>query len=111
MLSLSELIATLEREDPEQVLPFGFAHPHSYRGYYECLAFEPAWNVKVGDMLRDAARSLGSTFYGWKGGEFKMLADTDCYLAYEGECGEELGKTLLGFMLGRVPVKESPDGE
>ena len=51
--TLGELIAALERavvEFPEAVLRYGFGHPHSYRGYYMDLAFEPVENVAVTDF-------------------------------------------------------------
>jgi hypothetical protein len=38
---LTNLIAFLEKYDPAQVVPVGFHRPHSYRGYYDQLAFEP----------------------------------------------------------------------
>ena len=104
-LTLGELILALEARDPDLVVPIGFNHPHSYRGYYEQLAFEPATNVTVREML-DAARSaLGETYQGWKGGDFMMQSHTYCWLANEGDCGDEMGRLLLGYMLdaGTVP--------
>ncbi|WP_234102481.1 hypothetical protein, partial [Streptomyces venezuelae] len=99
-MTLDELITTLDAADPTLVLPHGFTNPHSYRGYYEELAFEPATNVSVADMLADARSALGTTFTGWKGGEFTMRGYTDCWLAQEGSAGgETLGPLLLQFML------------
>jgi hypothetical protein len=96
---ISELIETLEKEDQSKVCPKGFANPHSYRGYYDSLAFEPADNVTVGEMLDSATRAMGSTYQGWKGGNFYMGPYVDVYLANEGCCGDELSATLLGYML------------
>jgi hypothetical protein len=39
---LGELIEALEKLPEDRVLPVGFDKPHSYRGYYNELAFEPA---------------------------------------------------------------------
>lgn len=99
-MTLGELITALEAEDPTRVLPHGFDNPHSYRGYYDQVAFEPASNISIGDML-DAARSaLGTTYEGWKGGDFTMDRYTDCWLSMVGSAsGETLGPTLLRLML------------
>lgn len=99
-MTLEELITALDAADPTLVLPHGFTNPHSYRGYYDELAFEPATNVPVADMLADARSALGATYTGWKGGEFVMRGYTDCWLAQEGSAGgETLGPLLLEFML------------
>lgn len=98
-MTLDELIAALEAEDPSRVLPDGFTNPHSYRGFYDELAFEPASNVRIGNMLADARSALGTTYQGWKGGDFTMSGWTDCWLASEGSTGETLGPTLLRLLL------------
>lgn len=100
VVTLGELIEELEKRDPAQVLPLGFAKPHSYRGYYERLAFEPALNVTVGTMLADAHKALGTTFTGYKGGRYTMGPYSNVHLAYYGDCGEEIGPTLLALLLG-----------
>ena len=101
-MTLGELIERLKKADPDKVVPKGWNNPHSYRGYYECLAFEPADNVTVGEMLKCAEDSLGKTFQGWKGGDFKMYEFTDVYIAYEGDCGDGISHLLLDYMLGEV---------
>ena len=99
-MTLGELIAALKTEDPDKLLPLGFGNPHSYRGYYEQLAFEPQQDRTVGDMLADAESALGATYQGWKGGDFTMNDYTDVWLAEEGSGGgETLGCLLLTFML------------
>lgn len=102
-MMLNELIARLEREPPEKRVKHGFNHPHSWRGSYEELAFEPADNVTVGSMLADARRALGTTYSGWKGGEYTMHAHTECYMAKEGTCGgysdDGISLRLLEYML------------
>jgi len=99
-MTLGALINKLEEYPREQVVVKGFKNPHSYRGYYEQLAFEPADNTTVGEMLDSARSALGETFPGWKGGDFEMGEYTDCHLANWGKCGEEMGPVLLGYMLG-----------
>lgn len=98
-MTLDELITALETEDPDLVLPPGFGNPDSYRGYYEQLAFKPIANVTVGQMLADARRAHGSTYEGWKGGEYTMNGYTDCWIAERGHLGEEIGPILLTLLL------------
>lgn len=100
---LMELIERLEKEDPKKTLARGFDNPHSYRGYYDQLAFEPCEGpITVGRLLQFARSALGATYQGWKGGDFTMGPYTDCHLAEVGHTGEELGPTLLGYMLRDV---------
>jgi hypothetical protein len=96
---LGALIEALEAEDPSLVCPRGFARPHSYRGYYDELAFEPARDVTVGEMLAAAKSALGSTYGGWKGGDYTMSEYTYCWLAYRGDTGETLGAVLVSHLL------------
>lgn len=106
-MTLNELITFLEKQDQALVLPTGFTHPHSYRGYYDELAFEPAADVTVASMLAAAKSALGSTYHGWKGGEYVMHGWTDCWLAEEGRAGEGIGPVLLRLMIaaGKAPDK------
>lgn len=67
-MQLQDLINYLEKEDPKKVAPLGFSYPHSYRGIYSELAFEPTPNVTVGEMLECAKSALDTTYQGWKGG-------------------------------------------
>lgn len=106
---LSELIEYLEAENEDRILSFGFAHPHSYRGYYDRLAFEPAWNVRVGDMLKDAKESKGKTFMGYKGGDYTMDGMTEVYIAKYSECGDEISKMLLDYIFEKGHPREKPD--
>jgi hypothetical protein len=101
-MTLGELIAVLKAEDQALVVPRGFAHPHSYRGYYFQLAFEPSENVTVGSMLADAENAVGAVFTGWKGGNYTMSEHTKVWLAHRGNCGEEIGPTLLKLMLSEA---------
>lgn len=105
-MMLEDLIAALEAEDPTRVLSDGFDSPHSYRGFYDELAFEPAHNITVGGMLAAARSALGATFQGYKGGEYRMTAYTDCWLSEYGHVsGETIGPVLLRLLLaaGTVP--------
>ncbi len=97
---IEDLIKKLQELPREQKVAKGFNSPHSYRGYYECLAFEPCEDTTVGEMLDSAREGHNSTYYGYKGGEFEMTNGTECYLAFYGSTGEEIGETLLNYMLG-----------
>jgi hypothetical protein len=97
-MTLGELIAELEKFRPETYVGYGLCNPHSYRGYYDELAFEPAATT-VGEMLQMARGALGATYQGWKGGQFQMGANTPCHIAVEGCTGEPLTRTALAFML------------
>jgi hypothetical protein len=110
-MTLDELIAALTAADPDLVCPDGFDNPHSYRGYYTDLAFEPASDVTVGDMLANARSALGATYQGWKGGDFEMDGRTDCWLSMEGSAsGESLGGTLVELMLRAAGPSHRPAG-
>jgi len=107
-LTLGRLIDALTEADPKKVLKKGFKKPHSWRGIYEELAFEPAENVTVGEMLASAQEAVGKSFQGWKGGEFTMTRETEVHVSFEGESYDYLGDILLFYMLG-APVKEMCD--
>ena len=98
-LSLGEIIERLKNEPADNRLAIGFCLGLSYRGYYECLAFKPAMNVTVELMLIEAQRCVGRTFDGYKGGEYEMTLDTECYLADWGECGPPITYKLLDLLL------------
>lgn len=98
-MTLEELIAELKLHHPARVVKDGFSRPHSYRGDYSQLAFVPAEDVSIGQMLQAAESSLGQSFQGYKGGHYTMGGHVECYLAEVGESGEELGRRLLSYML------------
>lgn len=101
-MTLGELITALEAASPDRVVRRGLDNPHSYRGYYEDLAFEiSAKPMPVSDILILARGSLGETFEGFKGGDNLMGADTNVWIAeYGSGGGETLGPLLLEFLLG-----------
>ena len=96
---LGEMIARLEREPSEKVIRRGFLRPHSYRGFYEDLAFEPVENVPVRDMLECAKASLGKTYQGYKGGNYNMDERTSVWIAVYGDLGEPITPTVLECIL------------
>ena len=99
-MTLEELITELEKEDCNKVCRIGFNNPHSYRGYYDELAFEPTENVTIYDMLECANAALGNTYNGYKGGRYRMNGYTNVHLAYRGSSGQPLTKLSLAYMTG-----------
>lgn len=88
-MTLNRLIELLKQADPQHTCKKGFRNPHSYRGYYERLAFEPASNVQVHEMLYLAEDALGDTFSGYKGGEYFMHGDVEVHIAFYGQTDQK----------------------
>ncbi len=99
---LSELIEFLEARNPDIAVPLGFHNPHSYRGDYSELAFEPLENTTVGALLACAKSALGQTYEGYKGGDYKMEGYANVNISEYGTTGEEIGPILLRYMAGEV---------
>jgi len=101
MTTLGTIIAKLKQADQQRIVPFGFGQPMSYRGYYDQLAFEPKRNVTIASMLSHAESALGQIFTGYKGGEYLMDANTECWIAEYGTSdGDCIGPTLLAYICG-----------
>jgi len=99
-MDLEHLIQFLESQDPGIIVPMGFSNPHSYRVSYKELAFSPVENTSTGEMITAAQYALGRTFEGYKGSKYKMDKHTPVHLAEYGDLGEEIGPTLLKYMVG-----------
>ncbi|MCO2577536.1 hypothetical protein FA322_08720 [Pseudomonas aeruginosa] len=89
-MNLGTLIDELSKLPARRKVEYGFSKPMSYRGYYDELAFEPARDVTIGSMLKNAKSAVGKTFTGYKGGQFKMTADTPVHLAHYGSTGDPI---------------------
>lgn len=97
--TLEILIKWLESQDPNLVVDDGFAYPHSDRGDYSELAFDPLPKAKIGDMLAHAKSAVGETFPGYKGGAFKMDEYTSVYIGKDGTCGDAITPTHFKYWL------------
>lgn len=82
-LTLGGLVKFLENADPDMPVIYdmmeGFSpsSPLSYRGYYSDLSFPPSKNpITVKELLVEARDAVGSTFDGYKGGDFTMSSST-----------------------------------
>lgn len=98
--TLGKLISTLE-EHADCTLRVGFCNPHSYRGYYDQLAFEPTPNEQLVEEALEVVRPcLGWTFEGYKGGGFTMDDHTECWFAWYGQSGgQQIGDLLMRLLI------------
>jgi hypothetical protein len=70
---------------PQDARITGFGAPHSYRGYYTDLSFEPSDTVlSVVELLAVARGCMGVVFEGYKGGDYVMGALTPVWLSHYG---------------------------
>lgn len=89
-MTLGKLISALA-EMPDGAEVANLHGAHSYRGYYEDIAFERGeGNRPAADLLAECRAAMGEVFYGWKGGEFVMGALTPVWLAHRGDVGLKL---------------------
>lgn len=95
-MNLGELISILEGLPADAKV--GLSNPHSYRGYYEQLAFEPCEPRPVADVLTDARACVGAVFEAYKGGEYRMGLKTIVNCAKYGELNDdELTPAFFGI--------------
>lgn len=112
MMLLGELIKELEYLDPklDLVVDVGGSidEPHSYRGYYCDLSFNPSNDTKtVGEVLSLAKDALGKSYTGYKGGEYTMDKRTPIWYSNYGECGREIvGVSVTG---GKAVIQTQED--
>ena len=97
-MTLEELIKILEKAPQNLKVPKGFNNPHSWRGSYDELAFEPVENVLVSEMLADAKSAVGKTYTGYKGGEFEMDKRTEVHVSDWGSDYDYMGEMLTWYM-------------
>ncbi len=95
-MTLGQLIAELEKLPPERTI-VGFGNPHSYRGYYSDLAFEPTEDeITVINLLTSCREDcMGQKFEGYKGGDFYMTAETPLWIS---DWGYSSGMRVMGLV-------------
>lgn len=100
-MTLGRYIKRLEAADPEQKVKIGLGNPHSWRGRYDELAFEPVEDTTIGDMLSQARSAVGATYTGYKGGKFFMDEETTINVDMHGSWtdGSALWDMLLSLLL------------
>jgi len=96
-ISLGELVAHLESANPDAVVKFedgsfpgDFA---SYRGYYRFVAIDHGPECTVAQFLPKAREAIGTTFEGYKGGDFTMTNFTPVWVS---EYGMASGVGVVG---------------
>jgi hypothetical protein len=74
---------------------------HSYRGYYSDLAFEPKNDVSALEMVLALESAIGSTYRGYKGGEFTMDKHSEVWIAHVGTSSgsNPITATLINYWL------------
>lgn len=94
-MKLKTIISLLEKFPESQYVEQGFGNPHSWRGSYDELSFEPVDNTTVGEMLQAAKSAVGETYQGWKGGDYTMTLDTEVNIDYIGSWSDGKHEHLL----------------
>jgi hypothetical protein len=104
-MTLGKMIAALEAMPPETVVA-NLIEPHSYRGYYDDLAFEQGEGTRLAsELLADCKSAMGEVFHGYKGGEFVMGSRTPLWVASYGCCGMKLIAIREG---GEIETADDP---
>ncbi len=89
-MTLGRLIDALEKM-PGDAEVANLSHAHSYRGYYDDLAFEQGEGTRPAtDLLADCKSAMGKAFEGYKGGRYVMGELTPVWIADYGCCGVKL---------------------
>lgn len=96
-LNLGELIAILGSLDDDTVVVFDHGgYPDefdSYRGYYSDLSISSSGNKSLSTakgLLEKCGQALGSTFTGYKGGDFFMESSTPLWSSQYGDTGKAI---------------------
>jgi len=96
--TLGEVILLLKAQPPFNTIKLDFTDDNpcdleSYRGYYEDLSLDYGWDTEpivVRDLLKMFEDADGSTYTGYKGGDFIMHRKTLIWVAPYGDCGRML---------------------
>ncbi len=106
--SLGMLIDSLQ--DLSQGQPIACSSKlRSYRGFYAHLAIEPGEST-VGELLSNLEAAVGSTFTGYKGGEYVMSRKTPMWLAEYGCCGPYISGVDSSSWRVHLVTTEDDDG-
>lgn len=105
-VNLGDIIDAFAKLDPDTILPIGLHEPHSFRGDYMDLAFEPCTDAKVADILDVLRSAVGETFQGYKGGDYSMDRYSQVWVAPYGSSGADcIGPLLLHFLVVQTPIQ------
>jgi hypothetical protein len=104
-MTLEQLINKLKDLPADAILPVGITDPHSYRGNYLELAFEPTTNQQRDEAIAVAKSAIGTTYNGYKGGKYLMGIHDNVHLAKYGEC-EDDGFGISGIFVEYYKARE-----
>lgn len=108
-ISLGEIIEAFAKIPRDRILPIGLHKPHSFRGDYADLAFEPAYDVSAGDVLDTLQSCIGQAFEGYKGGHYTMDENSWCFISeYGTSAGDRIGPILLHFLTSQAAEEPTP---
>lgn len=101
-MTLGGLIDALAQLPPDRAIA-GLCEPHSYRGYYCDVAFEPSDEARsVADVLAEARGCMGEIFIGYKGGDYTMGRNTPVWISLYGMAS---GMRLMGLDVEADPIR------
>lgn len=102
-MTLGKLIEALEAM-PANARVANLQDAHSYRGYYEDLAFELYDDTRpAAELLAECKAAMGGVFEGYKGGKFVMGERTPVWVAEYSCCGIKLMALRSG---GHIETEE-----
>lgn len=87
-MTLGKLIDELGELPPKTLVEL--SSPHSYRGYYEDLAFSYGEKTTAKKALQLCHNAMGQIFVGYKGGDFQMGRNTPVWVAFHGQLGQKI---------------------
>ena len=84
-ITCGKLLEILYELDEKRLVK-GFSEPHSYRGIYRDISFEPSDETRTVKELISLIENnvIDRNFIGYRGGTYKMSHDTSIWIAYEG---------------------------
>lgn len=109
--TLGQMIEALEAL-PEDMPVEAIGELESYRGYYSDLSFDTGStsHPTVVDVLEDCREAMGSSFTGYKGGDFWMTGNTPLW---DSAYGRASGLKVMGLDVrdGVVRLRTEEEGE
>lgn len=91
---LKEIAKNERKEEPYVQFDFGNIRPAgltSYRGYYDELAIcydEQTEQPLLSEFIKTLENAKKETFFGWKGGEYKMYDHTPVWVSNTGQASD-----------------------
>ena len=96
-MSIEFYIAKLKQYPRDQKVKRGFGELYSWRGSYDEAAVGIVEETTVGEMLDYAETAIGTTMYGYKGGEYPIGSHTTLNVEEKGRYTD--GGYVMGLLL------------